>query len=108
METVVAATGERLNSQERQHVNQGTLYPFSASDDLALPPDIQATPLPALGVEPGGRGDWARIGPGSPVKALGRSRDGKGYFWIYYSPDPTPPLHLTLPLCVVWFGLVGV
>ena len=81
LETVVAATGERLNSQERHHVihvNRGAMYPFSASNDLTTPPDIQAPPLSALGKERG-RGDWARIGQGlvMPLVRSARNREGK-------------------------------
>ncbi|KAL8588516.1 hypothetical protein ACOMHN_043865 [Nucella lapillus] len=57
VETVVAATGERLNGEERKvkHINQGSLYPFSSrsSTNATAAAGSEAAPCSAPGLGSG-------------------------------------------------------
>eukprot|EP00916_Digyalum_oweni_P000704 GHVL01001344.1.p1 GENE.GHVL01001344.1~~GHVL01001344.1.p1 ORF type:complete len:447 (-),score=64.65 GHVL01001344.1:130-1470(-) len=98
VETVVAATGERLNSQAGggDHVNQGTMYPFSAPGThlatlLATPSHGQAPPLSGLeeSEEIAQREGRAPIRPARKIDAMTSHAAGRkgGTTARLFSPD---------------------
>ena len=64
VETVVAATGERLNSQERllaSHINQGSMYPFRPREQLTPPFISDSPPLHVATMSDRGRGESLQL-----------------------------------------------